>query len=538
MFNTILAKATNTLTTIKEVIKKLTYKVIPISLACMMSLCAFGCSATDEQQAIQQITSTDTITVTDDTLNTIDLSQFEFENWAALDKYITEPELRQSLDSLFNTKTVKVKSETTNTIEDSKNGVLYVDYQTGNHLGNNTLYSVFMNSKFRNDYFNKSGSRYTELLKTSDDYFMDLEVNTGVDDDLVYGALSGYFNILDDNNSKEFNSSRVISRKEALANYYKATNQYNKEIIKDVDLANVEDEIDILASKEISNSLVSTAEHQDKAMTSGEFLYLLMNKYYSLDEVTVDDSIKVYKTSGNIYTDITEASSDLSKGTPEAIAKAITIASEKGIINPNSYDWSASLTKHEFFDLLTKVFMKQTPKIDRADGLFEDASAAQQDSDMHYDAEEIIEPEPTPTSESTPDPTSSDDTIYKKYVTDEQLDVVARFWGGMDYLNSWLRDCESEGATAAEIKEQVVYCYESQLELENGYVDEELERLGKELDEAHDALFKPQQSSSSQSTETPSTPPASGYSSVDDIPRRNTVVGQNGWVTDTGCTIY
>lgn len=157
-------------------------------------------------------------------------------------------------------------------------------------------------------------------------------------------------------------------------------------------------------------------------------------------------------------------------------------------------------------------YTEQTPKIDKASGLFEDASAEKQDLEMNYDAEEIIEDENTE-PESTPVPdsakvSSTGDETYKQYVKPEQLDILiasgARDYDSIDAINSTIEELKKEGCTDDEIKDWFEGMYD-------------IEVYRKDLKSNNDenssgAMFEVKQTappkSSTTTQSTPSTPPA------------------------------
>lgn len=180
-------------------------------------------------------------------------------------------------------------------------------------------------------------------------------------------------------------------------------------------------------------------------------------------------------------------------------------------------------------------YTEQTPKIDKASGLFEDASAEKQDLEMNYDAEEIIEDEPevtpTPVPESAKESSTGDET-YKQYVKPEHLDTLiasgARDYNSIDAINSTIEELKKEGCTDAEIEQWFEDAYEIEIKWD--------ELKSNTNENSSGAMFEVKQTAPPKSsTTTQSTPSTDTSNYVSTLPAPDDSTVGNDFTEELNC---
>ena len=296
-------------------------------------------------------------------------------NWTQLDQLTSQPELRKALDDTF--KIINV--------DNTKNGVLYVNLD-GNQDGNNTLYNVFANSIFRNNYWNNE-SVQKEIATAVESNYADIEVESDDYERAMLAAINAYFNILNDSEPGYANLDSTISRIEAMSAIFKAEYPVTEELSLDqsfndaigVDASN---EYAIFASNLSEQSYLTTStgslnSHTAKSsITRGELVYLLVQQYFADEYKSADPSATCFEdvvNGGDIATqqkfiendtnktgwqsyELVYALQNVAAGCPERMYKALVVAYDKGIINDTECRWDEAATKADLLEMLTNTY--------------------------------------------------------------------------------------------------------------------------------------------------------------------------------------
>ena len=410
-------------------IKRFTIPTITLAIIASQLM---GCAAVSQSELLQMINNAEEIEIEIATPINQEQGTEQQLDWIQLDQLKTHPELRALMDDLF-----KVM-ETNGT----KNGPMYVDLE-GNQNGNNTLYNVFMNSKFR-DYYNDSLIR-TEISNEVLNTYVDIEFDGNDTTVPMYAALNAYFNLLADATPGYNNPNSTLTRAEAMAALFKAENPVTDSLASDqdfqaqVDSAN-KNENTIYAS---NMSEVSYLDIESKSLnnmtfngtiTRGEFIYMLVQQYFQEDYNKVDPKVASnysdIKNGGDIATEqkfienntpkdywksyeLTYALQNPDHGAPESIYKALAVAYEKDLINGNESLWDVGLTKNDFFELLTNTYQALPSITNTERGAMEELEVeAEAPIQTNEDGATVITLDPeTDYIEPTETSTSSDDEL-------------------------------------------------------------------------------------------------------------------------------
>ena len=299
--------------------------------------------------------------------------------WIKLDQLDNYEDFRKEFDDIL-----KISAYG----QDSKMGVAYVDLE-GNQEGNNTLYNAFMNRKFISTYWDNE----TTQEKVQDSV---LSLYTDVDEDskaVKYAALNAYWNLLPDAEPNYFNGDSTLSRGEAMALVMRAETQVTEDGKPEsfVDFTSAvgtaqDDYTDFAGYLMEDSYLTVDSQSLDDltykgTITRGEYVYLLMNHYFSDTLKNVDTSKVKFtdtKNAGNIAAtqkyienatekprwqsyELTYAIRNVDSGCPERMYKALACAAEVGVLESNGETrWDEGLTKTEAIELLVNTFEAYT----------------------------------------------------------------------------------------------------------------------------------------------------------------------------------
>lgn len=354
MFSISRSIKTKTYRTIKKaacsVYKK---KIVATTAACMMATSIAGCGtagvqvtpdATQSQDAIENVVDASGAAELADGVEPVQnqesqvpavdynkdiYAEFSFEKWNALDLYESESQLRAELDAILGI------NPTEGNAASKKDGIVYIDSNTGNLMGNNTLFNVFMNENFRNRYWNNfymASSIEEKVLG----YYTDIDPDTAYSKDELYSAVMAYFNILDDNDNKVANIERPLTINEALANFYKANNPYTEELTANGEYLRRIGITDAIKN-EISESeyeMACLASNVDYEIEEGRNAFDIMTKQEFLDLVI-----------GYYFDDVDNVAD---------FAKDNEIIKNRKLLDEE-------LTKRDFFSILTKTLLVKEP---------------------------------------------------------------------------------------------------------------------------------------------------------------------------------
>lgn len=380
--------------------------VIPTITMIIIASQLLGCAAATQSEMLQMINNGDAIEIEIATpINQEEGTEITVE-WTQLDQLTSQPTLRKSMDSIF--KIVPFG-------ENSKNGVFYVNL-AGEQDGNNTLYNVFANAKFRDDYWNNVAIQ-SSLAEAAANNYADVEYTEGDFQTAMLAAVNGYFNILNDSEAGYANMDSTLTRLEAMAAIFKAENPVTDNLSIDaefnaaVDSSNT-NEYTVFASNLSEQSYLDISSGSldnmtgNGTITRGELAYLIVQQYFKADYDKADPKATCYSDAvngGNIAQEqkfIEDATSkphwqsyELSyainnpdKGCPERMYKALVVAFDKGIITDNECRWDEGATKTDLLEMLTNAYLAMPTQISAERGAGEEPVEIVEES-----TEEVVE---------------------------------------------------------------------------------------------------------------------------------------------------
>ena len=357
--------------------------VIPTITMIIIASQLMGCAAATQSEMLQMINQGDAIEIEIAVpLNQEQGTEISVE-WTQLDQLTSQPTLRKSMDDIF--KIVPFG-------DNSKNGVFYVNL-AGEQDGNNTLYNVFANSKFRDDYWNKVDIQ-SAIAESAANNYADVEYEEGYYQDAVYSAINAYFNILNDSEVGYANMDSTITRLEAMAAIFKAENPVTDNLSEDIEFNKAVDssntnEYTVFASNLSEQSYLDISSGSLDNMTAngtitrGELAYMLVQQYFKADYDKADPKAECYSDAvngGNIAEEqkfiedatskqhwqsyeLSYAINNPTAGCPERMYKALVVAFDKGIITDSECRWDEGVTKAEFMEMLTNTYMAMPAQI-------------------------------------------------------------------------------------------------------------------------------------------------------------------------------
>ena len=336
--------------------------VLPM-LTAIMILGGCGQTNTTQQDILNMLNTSDTITIQLSTEDTEDGTQYKVD-WIQLGDMTSSKELRAVMDEQF-----KITGNTGN-----KNGMFYVN-EKGENTQNNTLSVALRNRAF------------TTILNNADDLesinyalagnYSDIDIE---DERAIYAAISDYFELLNAGENGESNIEDSLSRAEAMSLVFRAVTPVSEiEGNSAFDSAVGQSDYNAFANKENKNVFISTSDGSlnettyIQNMTKAEYIYLVMNEVFGNQAVqSVDTSAKIddLANAGDLryseeLVDRQQVSSAIIKefvNNPskidESLYKAIVLANEKGISNTDNMD--SAITKGEAVEILCKALMQNT----------------------------------------------------------------------------------------------------------------------------------------------------------------------------------
>lgn len=353
-------------------IKKLT--IPTITMVIMMSQ-LLGCSAVSQSELLQMINNGDMIEI--EVAVPINQEQGTEESilWEQLASLTTNPDLRKSWDNTLN-----ITSST-----DGKNGVLYVNTD-GKNEPNNTLRVALHNREFVK--FLESESTLSELAEAVDKNYVDIETEDAMES--VYMGINGYFNLLPDSSPNYANPESTLQRNEFMAMVYRAETPV-QDLKEDSAFTTAvgNSDYNIYAQGVADDSYLDLASKSLNNMTyngtisRAEAIYTIVNRYFADDYKNVDltSSTATFtdaKDGGNIAEkqkfienatakdywksyELTYALQNPDQGLPTDLYKALVVAQNRGLINPNTDTrWDEGITKSEALQLLVEALKQET----------------------------------------------------------------------------------------------------------------------------------------------------------------------------------
>lgn len=346
----------------KFIKKRVKVVAIPILTLIVAATQLSGCSSSSKSQVIDTVNE-----VGGDTVVEFKVEENEFTErgeaqsieWVKLSTLNTYPEYRKVFE-------VNMGIEEGSGI---KSGCVYIDAD-GNHTDNPTLLSAFSNKVVVEKFNNDEVQNY--LRSSIQSTYADLE-----DSDEYAAIINAYFNLLPDSTPNYFNGGKSLSRLEAMTLVTRATTPVSTLTTDQAFTEAVGDTpYTPYASLSNSTSFISTSDNsltQDnstKAMSRGEYIYLIMSTIYGEDTINAVDltqskltDVKDTTPTEHTKTNAEQLALALQTPTqaPELIYKALVLANENGIISAET-DWNRAITKGEAIEFITEAIQAYNEK--------------------------------------------------------------------------------------------------------------------------------------------------------------------------------
>lgn len=406
--------------------------IVPTITMLIIASQLMGCSSVSQSEMLQMINQGDAIEIEVAVPLNQEQGTEKTVEWTQLDQLTSQPELRSSMENIF-----KIVAFGDN----SKNGVFYVNLD-GEQDGNNTLYNVFANNKFREGYWNNVAVQ-RELAQASAENYADIDYEEGNYKRAMLAGINGYFNILNDSETGYANMDSTITRLEAMSALFKAENPVTDTLSEDnefreaVDTGNT-NEYTIFASNLSEQSYLDISSGSldshtaNGTITRGELVYMIVQEYFKTEYDNVDIKGECYADTvngGNIAVaqkfiegenkkehwqsyELSYALQNPDKGCPERMYKALLVANENGIIVDKDSRWEEGATKEDFLEMLTNAYLALPSQVSAERGTGEAPVQSE---------------EPTTELEETDDSNVSD--MYVEIETPEEAEY-------QDYLES------------------------------------------------------------------------------------------------------
>ena len=406
--------------------------IVPTITMLIIASQLMGCSSVSQSEMLQMINQGDAIEIEVAVPLNQEQGTEKTVEWTQLDQLTSQPELRSSMENIF-----KIVAFGDN----SKNGVFYVNLD-GEQDGNNTLYNVFANNKFREGYWNNVAVQ-RELAQASAENYADIDYEEGNYKRAMLAGINGYFNILNDSETGYANMDSTITRLEAMSALFKAENPVTDTLSEDsefreaVDAGNT-NEYTIFASNLSEQSYLDISSGSldshtaNGTITRGELVYMIVQEYFKTEYDNVDIKGECYADTvngGNIAVvqkfiegenkkehwqsyELSYALQNPDKGCPERMYKALLVANKKGIIADKDSRWEEGATKEDFLEMLTNAYLALPSQVSAERGTGEAPVQSE---------------EPTTELEETDDSNVSD--MYVEIETPEEAEY-------QDYLES------------------------------------------------------------------------------------------------------
>lgn len=351
--------------------------IVPTITMLIIASQLMGCSSVSQSEMLQMINQGDAIEIEVAVPLNQEQGTEKTVEWTQLDQLTSQPELRSSMENIF-----KIVAFGDN----SKNGVFYVNLD-GEQDGNNTLYNVFANNKFREGYWNNVAVQRV-LAQASAENYADIDYEEGNYKRAMLAGINGYFNILNDSETGFVNMDSTITRLEAMSALFKAENPVTDTLSEDsefreaVDAGNT-NEYTIFASNLSEQSYLDISSGSldshtaNGTITRGELVYMIVQEYFKTEYDNVDIKGECYADTvngGNIAVaqkfiegenkkehwqsyELSYALQNPDKGCPERMYKALLVANKKGIIVDKDSRWEEGATKEDFLEMLTNAYL-------------------------------------------------------------------------------------------------------------------------------------------------------------------------------------
>ena len=383
--------------------------IVPTITMLIIASQLMGCSSVSQSEMLQMINQGDAIEIEVAVPLNQEQGTEKTVEWTQLDQLTSQPELRSSMENIF-----KIVAFGDN----SKNGVFYVNLE-GEQDGNNTLYNVFANNKFRESYWNNVAVQ-RELAQASAENYADIDYEEGNYKRAMLAGINGYFNILNDSETGYANMDSTITRLEAMSALFKAENPVTDTLSEDsefreaVDAGNT-NEYTIFASNLSEQSYLDISSGSldshtaNGTITRGELVYMIVQEYFKTEYDNVDIKGECYADTvngGNIAVaqkfiegenkkehwqsyELSYALQNPDKGCPERMYKALLVANEKGIIVDKDSRWEEGATKEDFLEMLTNAYLALPSQVSAERGTGEAPVQSESPTTEHEETGEL-----------------------------------------------------------------------------------------------------------------------------------------------------
>lgn len=395
---------------IKRTIKRIT---VPLITLIFTASALSGCSSSSKSQVIDTVNELGADTQIE---FLIEENAFEEKgtpqeiSWVPLAKVNTYSGFRDRFESAMG-----IESK-----DGVKSGCVYVG-QDGKITENATLKTAFSNKATFDQFNDKETQDYlrTEIKNT----YADVE-----DSDEYAAIINAYFNLLPDNTPNYFNGAKSLNRLEAMSVLTRATKPVNQSSTNTQDFVTAVGETKFSTYAALSNDVAFistndgslTQDNATKAMSKGEFVYIVMSSIYGEDTVSSVDlstskltDIKDVVPTKNTKTNAEQLALALQTPTqaPEAIYKALVLANENGLVEADT-QWNTAITKSEAIALVTDAIQSYNEK----NGFKVNDKGVLTDTESKAEVEAKEKEEIMKAYEAVKDEITCDgDTFYKEY---------------------------------------------------------------------------------------------------------------------------
>lgn len=397
----------------KFIKRKVVKVVVPILTLIVAASQLSGCSSSSKSQVVDTVnelggdTQVEFLVEENEFNEQGEIQQLE---WVPLSKLNTYPGYRAKFEAVMG---VETKAGI-------KTGCIYVD-AVGKHTDNPTLLTAFSN-KATVEKFNDSDNQ--DILRAAvKNTYADIE-----DSDEYAAIINGYFNLLPDNTPNYFNGGKSLSRLEAMTVASRATNPAASNPTTDQSFKDAvgDTQYTSFAALSNANSFISTSDEsltQDnasKAMSKGEYIYLVMSSIYGEDTINAVDlstskltDVKEIVPTEHTKTNAEQLALALQTPTqcPEAIYKALVLANENDL-TPADTKWNTAITKTEAIEFITEAIQSYNEK----NGYKVNTGNEMTDTEAKAEAEAKEKESIMKEYEAVKDKVTCDgDTFYKEY---------------------------------------------------------------------------------------------------------------------------
>lgn len=348
--------------------------VIPTLTLLLVASQLCGCAATSQNEMLQMLERQEAIVIEiPEPISQEQGTEIPIE-WKELASLTTYQDYRNIFDD-----TLGITAHGTN----GKNGSVYVDLE-GNHTNNSTLRYAFANQKFIDKCWDN-----TDTIKVLSDAAQSTYADVGTTKAAMLAGINAYFNLLADAEPSYANLNSTLTRLEAMSLIFKADTPV-QELQSNVEFANAvgNHELAIYAQGVADQSFLDYSNLSldeklaDSTITRAEFIYMLIQRYYSEEYATVTGKETCYTDAKNggdiagkqkfVTTDketgavnapnrwqayeLSYALQNPDKGLPDDLYKALVVAKNHNIISGTESRWDEGLSKGESLNLIITVY--------------------------------------------------------------------------------------------------------------------------------------------------------------------------------------